>query len=93
MSTEKKRGEIKTSVQQEFYEKLAGKRKYVKKEKPSYKIEPISKEQYLKNCMWWLQEYFTGRTDKEHFDKTIQHIITYANEPQPLLKENILNYR
>ena len=69
---------MKTLSQEMFSKEIILKRVYNKKPVVMHKT---TKEEYIKNCIWWIEEYFKGNCDKEKFDRSIFHLKNYA-EPK-----------
>ena len=72
-----------TKDQIEFRAKILGKRaKYIKR--PKVKPTPIEKEttrnEYMNHCMFWINEYETGRTTKERVISAATNLRLYCTQ-------------
>lgn len=70
-----------TKEQQEFRntilkKKMGRKRKITEIIRP----EPITRETYMANCVFWIKEYYEKRTDKEMAMKVAFYLKQYCEE-------------
>lgn len=70
---------MKTKEQQKFYDLMAKKKPKTEKLKKvkEYKVwnmPPTSTIQYMRNCMFWIEEYWAGRTDEYRFKSAVKSL-------------------
>lgn len=66
-----------TPEQQEFRNKILGKKvipKKTKKKEPSFFDRQLTTYDYIDNCVFWLKQYRDGLTTKERVLKSIQYL-------------------
>lgn len=75
-----------TKEQSEYRAKILG-----KKYKPRAQVltplitKKYTRHDYMNNCMFWINEFAAGRTDKKDFVKSVTYLRDYCNE---IIKEN-----
>ena len=71
------RGTI-TKAQQDFRDSILKKGK--KEKSPISPPKAITRNEYMNNCMFWINEYEAGRTTKERFLKAIGILRDHCNQ-------------
>jgi hypothetical protein len=83
----------KTKEQQELYDSFLPnkykKKRYKKKETVLIELpKTMSRTEYMNNCIFWLNEYYTKRCTKEHALKAAESLKRYCEEIMFELKNN-----
>jgi len=69
-----------TLEQQLYYDSIAKNKPRINRIKRVAVVEPTTKEQYAKNCMYWVGEYLDGRRSEEQVKDSLQFLNEYIRQ-------------
>ena len=78
----KSRAVITTKEQKEYCDSILGRRPRRKEKVITKTSEPkiTTREEYMKNCLYWINEYLEGRANKEMLKTASFHLTNYCDE-------------